>query len=101
MPYEIYFLTRVIIVLFMNKPSLNFRRSSTSNLSALGVFFHMAPCLQLIRGVDGDAWRASYMWLTRREILEQLGRLGIRTICDLKKACREFEAYWNYHRQRV
>jgi hypothetical protein len=36
----------------------------------------------------------SYMWLTRREILEQLGRLGIRTLRDLKKACREFESYW-------
>jgi len=41
------------------------------------------------------------MWLTRREILEQLGRLGIRTIRDLKKACREFEAYWDCQRQRV
>ncbi len=34
------------------------------------------------------------VWLTRREILEQLGRLGIRTLCELKKACREFESYW-------
>jgi predicted DNA-binding ArsR family transcriptional regulator len=48
-----------------------------------------------------NAWGSLAMWLTRREILEQLGRLGIRTIRDLKKACREFEAYWNYQRQRV
>jgi hypothetical protein len=32
--------------------------------------------------------------LTRREILEQLTRLGIRTIEGLKKACREYETYW-------
>lgn len=31
--------------------------------------------------------------LTRREILEELIRLGIRSIDKLKKACREFEAY--------
>lgn len=36
------------------------------------------------------------MKLTRREILEQLGRLGIRGVSELKKACREFEAYWDY-----
>jgi predicted DNA-binding ArsR family transcriptional regulator len=47
------------------------------------------------------AWGMSSMWLTRREILEQLGRLGIRSIRDLKKACREFEAYWDNQRQRV
>lgn len=40
------------------------------------------------------------MWLTRREILEQLGRLGIRTLRDLKRACREFESYWNSQRHR-
>ncbi|HQI81383.1 MAG TPA: hypothetical protein PLR71_07455 [Deltaproteobacteria bacterium] len=34
------------------------------------------------------------MRLTRREILEQLGRLGIRSLNDLKRACREFESYW-------
>ncbi|HON37908.1 MAG: hypothetical protein ACOX3E_03545 [Desulfomonilia bacterium] len=34
------------------------------------------------------------MTLTRREILEQLTRLGIRTIEGLKKACREYETYW-------
>lgn len=34
------------------------------------------------------------MRLTRREILEELGRLGIRSLGDLKKACREFELYW-------
>ncbi len=41
------------------------------------------------------------MKLTRREILEQLGRLGIRGLSDLKKACREFEAYWNCVHCRV
>jgi hypothetical protein len=35
------------------------------------------------------------MRLTRREILEQLERLGVRRLSELKKACREFEAYWN------
>ncbi len=40
------------------------------------------------------------MKLTRREILEQLGRLGINGIRDLKKACREFEAYWDCVRFR-
>jgi hypothetical protein len=35
------------------------------------------------------------MKLTRREILEQLERLGVKRLSDLKKACREFEAYWN------
>jgi hypothetical protein len=34
------------------------------------------------------------MRLTRREILEQLNRLGVRGISGLKRACREFEAYW-------
>ncbi|HQI00107.1 MAG TPA: hypothetical protein PLA18_02425 [Deltaproteobacteria bacterium] len=34
------------------------------------------------------------MSLTRREILEQLARLGIRTIDGLKRGCREYEAYW-------
>jgi hypothetical protein len=34
------------------------------------------------------------MSLTRREILEQLSRLGIRTIDGLKKGCRDYEAYW-------
>ncbi len=41
------------------------------------------------------------MCLTRREILEQLGRLGIRTLRDLKKACREFESYWMAQRTIV
>jgi hypothetical protein len=41
------------------------------------------------------------VWLTRREILEQLGRLGIRTLCDLKKACREFESYWYTQQSRM
>jgi len=35
------------------------------------------------------------MRLTRREILEQLERLGVRGISSLKRACREFEAHWN------
>lgn len=34
------------------------------------------------------------MSLTRREILEQLTRLGVRTLEGLKKSCREYEAYW-------
>jgi len=34
------------------------------------------------------------MKLGRREILEQLIRLGIRDLNTLKDACREFEAYW-------
>jgi hypothetical protein len=41
------------------------------------------------------------MWLTRREILEQLARLGIRTLRDLKRSCREFESYWYSQRQRI
>lgn len=35
------------------------------------------------------------MRLSRREILEELGRLGITRWCELKKACREFETYWD------
>lgn len=35
------------------------------------------------------------MKLTRREILEQLERLGVWRLSDLKRACREFEDYWN------
>jgi hypothetical protein len=35
------------------------------------------------------------MRLTRREILEELGRLGVRGLNDLKRACREFEVYWS------
>jgi hypothetical protein len=35
------------------------------------------------------------MSLTRREILEQLSRLGIRTIDGLKKGCRDYESYWS------
>ena len=34
------------------------------------------------------------MSLTRREVLEQLSRLGIRTIEGLKKGCRDYETYW-------
>jgi hypothetical protein len=41
------------------------------------------------------------MWLTRREILEQLGRLGIRTLRELKRACRDFESYWYSQHQRM
>jgi hypothetical protein len=40
------------------------------------------------------------MSLTRREILEQLSRLGIRTIDGLKRGCREYEAYWSTVRGR-
>ncbi|OPZ59311.1 MAG: hypothetical protein BWY87_01070 [Deltaproteobacteria bacterium ADurb.Bin510] len=32
--------------------------------------------------------------LTRREILEQLVRLGIRDWRELKQACSGFERYW-------
>ncbi|HOO46501.1 MAG TPA: hypothetical protein PLM29_09745 [Deltaproteobacteria bacterium] len=35
------------------------------------------------------------MSLTRREILEELSRMGIRRIEELKKACREYELYWS------
>jgi predicted DNA-binding ArsR family transcriptional regulator len=49
-----------------------------------------APVMRNIKKCMGDF----IVWLTRREILEQLGRLGIRTLCELKKACREFESYW-------
>ena len=58
----------------------------------------VALCLQL-RKSKILGWGAT-MKLTRREILEQLGRLGINGICDLKKACREFEAYWDCVRFR-
>jgi len=34
------------------------------------------------------------MRLTRREILEELERLGFRSYSELKKACREFEKHW-------
>jgi hypothetical protein len=34
------------------------------------------------------------MRLDRREILEQLVRLGIRDLYSLKVACREYETYW-------
>jgi hypothetical protein len=40
------------------------------------------------------------MSLTRREILEQLGRLGVRTIDGLKRGCREYEYYWTNTRGR-
>lgn len=40
------------------------------------------------------------MKLKRREILEQLGRFGIREICDLKTVCREFELYLNFVKYR-
>lgn len=35
------------------------------------------------------------MRLDRREILEELVRLGIRDSYALRKACREFEKYWD------
>ncbi|HOJ15456.1 MAG TPA: hypothetical protein PLS81_02220 [Deltaproteobacteria bacterium] len=41
------------------------------------------------------------MYLTRREILEQLERMGIRTLAELKRACREFESYWFSQRYRA
>ncbi len=34
------------------------------------------------------------MALTRREILEELSRLGVTRIEELKKACREYETFW-------
>ena len=34
------------------------------------------------------------MSLTRREILEQLIRLGIKQVGLLKKRCHDFERYW-------
>ena len=34
------------------------------------------------------------MSLTRREILEQLKRLGVKQFSLLKKTCRDFERYW-------
>ena len=34
------------------------------------------------------------MSLTRREILEQLIRLGIKPVSSLKMKCRDFEKYW-------
>jgi len=39
------------------------------------------------------------MSLTRREILEQLTRLGVRTLDGLKRGCREYEAYWSNIKQ--
>jgi hypothetical protein len=39
--------------------------------------------------------RGLTMRLTRREILEELGRLGITNLSALKRACREFEQYWD------
>ncbi len=33
--------------------------------------------------------------LTRREILEELSRLGIHNWRDLRRACRDFELYWD------
>lgn len=45
-------------------------------------------------------WVGAAMRLSRREILEQLGRLGIKELCDLKRACRDFEAYWDCGRHK-
>jgi len=53
----------------------------------------MASTLLCLKNKDQDV--EAPMRLTRREILEELERLGIRTISALKKACREFEAYWD------
>jgi hypothetical protein len=42
------------------------------------------------------------MRLVRREILEQLVRLGIRELNSLKSACRNYEIYWeNIHLSRT
>ncbi|MEA2101689.1 MAG: hypothetical protein U9P80_03825 [Thermodesulfobacteriota bacterium] len=35
------------------------------------------------------------MRLTRREILEELERLGIKEFGRLKMICREYEIYWD------
>ncbi len=43
-----------------------------------------------------DKYLGIAMKLTRREILEQLERLGVQGLSGLKQACREFEAYWRY-----
>jgi len=51
----------------------------------------VALCLHLFK----KKFQRLAMRLTRREVLEQLERLGVRGISSLKKACREFEAYWN------
>jgi len=48
----------------------------------------------MIRRNTGSSGRLYAVTLTRREILEELIRLGIRTIQGLKKACREYETYW-------
>jgi hypothetical protein len=42
-----------------------------------------------------DKERQIYMRLTRREILEELSRLGIRNFSSLKKAYKEFEMFWD------
>lgn len=56
-----------------------------------GINFALLKIVQKNKDQDVEA----SMRLTRREILEELERLGIRTISALKKACREFEAYWD------
>ncbi len=53
----------------------------------------MAPCLHTLEYKTTVV--RIVMRLTRREILEQLERLGIRGLSGLKRACREYEAYWN------
>ncbi len=35
------------------------------------------------------------MRLTRREVLDELARLGIRNFSSFKKAYREFEIFWD------
>lgn len=37
------------------------------------------------------------MILTRREILEELGRMGFTRLSQLKAACRDFERFWKRH----
>ena len=56
-----------------------------------GINFALLKIVQKNKDQDVEA----SMRLTRREILEELERLGIRTISALKKTCREFEAYWD------
>ena len=45
-------------------------------------------------------WVGTTMRLECREVLEHRGGIGVKELCDLKKACREFEAYWDCVRYR-
>ena len=51
-----------------------------------------------MKQISGIAWinttkRWRDMALTRREILEELLRIGITRLEELKKACREYETF--------